>query len=159
MKFVLRKKPAGQLLSNTAHQIEREYTMLRALHNHNTSPSTTPEQVVPVPEPIILCEDRAVIGTPFYVMEFLDGRIFTDTRMLEVPPQDRREWYVNTYLTANLLTSCVQLVVCYSGSCSSRYTLTSCIRTFQLRALHKLFSSTDQIVNTRFSRAGCGRRH
>jgi hypothetical protein len=95
-RFVLRKKPAGQLLSRTAHQIEREYTMLYALHKHNINPSTLPEQIVPVPEPIILCEDNAVIGTPFYVMEFLDGRIFTDTRMSEVSPQDRREWCVNS---------------------------------------------------------------
>ncbi|KAK7691791.1 hypothetical protein QCA50_005194 [Cerrena zonata] len=35
-KWVLRKKPAGQLISNTAHQIEREYTILHALHKHNT---------------------------------------------------------------------------------------------------------------------------
>jgi aminoglycoside phosphotransferase (APT) family kinase protein len=92
-RYVLRKKPAGRLISNTAHQIEREYTMLRALHQHNVNPSTPRDRVVPVPEPFILCEDKDVIGTPFYVMEFLDGRIFTDTRMLQVPPQDRREWW------------------------------------------------------------------
>jgi len=91
-RFVLRKKPAGILFSSTAHQIEREYTMLRALHEHNISPSVSSEQIVPVPKPIILCEDETVIGTPFYIMEFLEGRIFTDTRMLEVSPQDRREW-------------------------------------------------------------------
>lgn len=91
--FVLRKKPAGQLLSSTAHQIEREYRMLSALHKHNTSnPNISPDEMVPVPEPFILCEDKEVIGTPFYIMEFLDGRIFTDSRMLDVPPQDRREW-------------------------------------------------------------------
>lgn len=93
-RFVLRKKPAGQLLSSTAHQIEREYIMLQALHRHNTLSSTPPEQVVPVPEPIILCEDKDVIGTPFYVMEFLDGRIFTDVRMLEVSSKARQEWCV-----------------------------------------------------------------
>lgn len=95
----MRKKPSGELISKTAHQIEREYTMLNALHEHNTKPSTLPEQRVPVPEPIILCEDSSVIGTPFYVMEFLDGRIFTDTRMLEVPPETRREWFVLILLT------------------------------------------------------------
>jgi len=66
--------------------------MLRALHQHNTNPSTPPEKRVPVPEPILLCQDSSVIGTAFYVMEFLVGRIFTDIRMLEVSPQDRREW-------------------------------------------------------------------
>lgn len=91
-KFVLRKKPVGELISNTAHQIEREYTMLQALHTHNTNPSTPCAEHVPVPEPIILCKDKSVIGMPFYVMEFVDGRIFTDTTMPEVSPQDRREW-------------------------------------------------------------------
>lgn len=66
--------------------------MLSALHKHNTNPSTSPEQAVPIPEPIVLCEDEAVIGTPFYIMEFLDGRIFTDVRMPEVSPDTRREW-------------------------------------------------------------------
>lgn len=82
----------GQLLSRTAHQIEREYAVLYALHKHNVSPSTALEHRVPVPEPIILCEDNTVIGTPFYVMEYLDGRIFAYARMLDVSPQDRREW-------------------------------------------------------------------
>ena len=93
-RFVLRKKPAGQLLSKTAHQVEREYRMLRALHTHNTKPSTAEEERVPIPEPIVLCEDVDVIGTPFYIMEFLDGRIFTDPRMPEVSSETRRAWCV-----------------------------------------------------------------
>lgn len=94
-RWVLRKKPAGELLSQTAHQVEREFKVLSALHRHNQNPSTTPEQRVPVPEPIILCEDVSVVGTPFYIMEFIEGRIFTDTRMLEVGPQDRRECWLS----------------------------------------------------------------
>lgn len=97
-RFVLRKKPAGALLSKTAHQIEREYTILTAIHMHNVLPTTAPERRVPVPQPYVLCEDEGVIGTPFYVMEFLDGRIFTDVRMEEVGPQDRREWCVQMFL-------------------------------------------------------------
>ena len=93
-KFVLRKKPAGQLLSSTAHQVEREYRVLNALHKHNIKPSTPPEKRVPVPQPYILCEDSTVIGTPFYVMEFLGGRIFTDVYMPQLDPKDRREWCV-----------------------------------------------------------------
>ena len=92
-RYVLRKKPAGQLLSQTAHQVEREYAVLAALQKHNLNPATPDEQKVPVPKPIILCEDNSVVGTPFYIMEFLDGRIFTDARMLEVPPKDRCEWW------------------------------------------------------------------
>lgn len=77
---MLRKKPAGKLLSSTAHQIEREYRILVALHAHNMKSTTSPSSKVPVPEPIALCEDSNVIGTPFYLMEFLEGRIFTDAR-------------------------------------------------------------------------------
>ncbi|KAG6902760.1 hypothetical protein C0995_011908 [Termitomyces sp. Mi166 len=102
-KFVLRKKPAGQLLSKTAHQVEREYTVLRALHKFNRSRTTSASQKIPVPEPILLCEDNAVIGTPFYIMEFLDGRIFTDSRMLEVSAEDRHECWLSAVRTlANL---------------------------------------------------------
>jgi aminoglycoside phosphotransferase (APT) family kinase protein len=92
-RFVLRKKPAGQLLSRTAHQIEREYTMLAALQKHNLNPLILPEHRVPVPQPIILCEDVSIIGTQFYVMEFLEGRIFTDMTMPESDPKTRKEWY------------------------------------------------------------------
>ncbi|KAF9529729.1 protein kinase subdomain-containing protein PKL/CAK/ACAD [Crepidotus variabilis] len=93
-RFVLRKKPAGQLISQTAHQVEREYTVLAALHRHNLKASTRPEQKVPVPEPIILCEDDSVIGTKFYIMEFLDGRIFTDMTMPDTDPQTRKECWL-----------------------------------------------------------------
>ena len=79
-------------MSKTAHQIEREYTILAALHKHNVAPSTSAQKRIPIPEPIVLCEDSDVIGTPFYVMEFLDGRIFTDARMPEVDKETRREW-------------------------------------------------------------------
>jgi len=62
---VLRKKPPGILLPS-AHQIEREYHVQRALQG----------TAVPVPEQVLLCEDASVIGTAFYVMAFVEGRIF-----------------------------------------------------------------------------------
>ncbi|KAF9560974.1 APH-domain-containing protein [Agrocybe pediades] len=105
VRYVLRKKPAGQLLSQTAHQVEREYAMLKALQKHNTNPATRPEHKVPVPEAIILCEDNSVIGTPFYIMEFLDGRIFTDVRMLEIPPKDRHECWISAIRALAALAS------------------------------------------------------
>ncbi|KAK2825738.1 hypothetical protein FQN49_007415, partial [Arthroderma sp. PD_2] len=80
-KYVLRKKPPGKLLSKTAHRVEREYQIIHALEQTD----------VPVPKAICLCEDASVIGTPFYVMEFLDGRIFIDPAMPEVGVQERRE--------------------------------------------------------------------
>lgn len=94
-RFVLRKKPAGQLLSSTAHQVEREFRVLSALHEYNTKSTTSPDRTVPVPIPFALCVDSDVIGTPFYIMEYLDGRIFTDPKMPEVSPQVRRECWMS----------------------------------------------------------------
>ncbi|RKP25217.1 kinase-like domain-containing protein [Syncephalis pseudoplumigaleata] len=74
------QKPPGQLLSSTAHAVEREYRVLDALGQHTA---------VPVPKVYHLCEDSAIIGTPFYVMEFVDGRIFTDICFPGLSPQDR----------------------------------------------------------------------
>ncbi|KAI0475319.1 acyl-CoA dehydrogenase family member 11 [Xylariaceae sp. FL0804] len=77
-RYVLRKKPPGRLLSKAAHKVEREYRVIAAL-----GPTA-----VPVPRAYCLCEDDAVVGTPFYVMQFLDGRIFEE---LGVPGVDGRE--------------------------------------------------------------------
>lgn len=78
-RYVLRKKPPGKLLSKTAHKVEREYRIIAALGSTD----------VPVPRAYCLCEDDAVIGTPFYVMEFLDGRIFEDPTMPGVSAAER----------------------------------------------------------------------
>lgn len=59
-RFVLRKKPPGQLMSKTAHAVEREYRIIKAVGEHSD---------VPVPKVYALCEDESVVGTPFYVME------------------------------------------------------------------------------------------
>lgn len=80
----MRKKPPGALLSKTAHAVEREYRIINALGEKSD---------VPVPKVYTLCEDVSVIGTPFYVMEFLQGRIFSDIRLLEIPFEERRQWY------------------------------------------------------------------
>src|SRR5437868_3882651 len=68
-EYVLRRKPSGPLLPS-AHAVDREFRVMRALG----------DTAVPVPRVFALCEDDAVIGSPFYVMEFLDGRIFWDQR-------------------------------------------------------------------------------
>ena len=80
----MRKKPPGRLLSKTAHQVEREYRIIHALEKTD----------VPVPKAYALCEDTQVVGTPFYIMEFLDGRIFEDASFPDVSPDERREMYV-----------------------------------------------------------------
>ncbi len=76
--YVLRKKPPGPLLPS-AHAVDREFRVMRAL-------AETP---VPVPRVDALCEDDRVIGSAFYVMQFLDGRIFWDQRLPEVAAPER----------------------------------------------------------------------
>jgi len=68
--YVLRKKPPGQLLAS-AHQVDREFRVMKALEGSG----------VPVPRMRHLCSDASVIGTTFYVMDFLDGRIFRDATL------------------------------------------------------------------------------
>lgn len=79
--YVLRKKPPGKLLSKTAHQVEREFRIIRALEDTD----------VPVPKAYCLCDDSSVIETPFYIMEFLDGRIFEDASLPGLSADERRE--------------------------------------------------------------------
>jgi aminoglycoside phosphotransferase (APT) family kinase protein len=76
-KYVLRRKPPGNLLKS-AHAVDREFRVTKALLQ-------TP---VPVAKPLLLCEDDNVIGSMFYVMEYLDGRIFWDPAL---PEQDNAE--------------------------------------------------------------------
>jgi len=82
-KYVMRKKPPGKLLSKTAHKVEREYRVIHALEKTD----------VPVPKAYCLCEDESVVGTPFYIMEFLDGRIIEDPAMPDVTPAERTEMW------------------------------------------------------------------
>jgi aminoglycoside phosphotransferase (APT) family kinase protein len=81
-KYVLRKKPAGQLLHG-AHMIEREYKAMRALKDTD----------VPVANVPLLCEDSTIVGTPFYVMDFLEGRIVRDPGAPEVDGVERAAIY------------------------------------------------------------------
>ncbi|MFD4630448.1 phosphotransferase family protein [Streptomyces sp. NPDC058284] len=61
-RWVVRRPPLGHVLA-TAHDMKREHRVIAALHPTD----------VPVPAPVLLCEDDAVIGAPFYVMEYVDG--------------------------------------------------------------------------------------
>ena len=98
-QYVLRKKPPGELLSKTAHAIEREYRVMKSLEHTD----------IPVPTMYCLCEDSSIMGTPFYVrlvcyffcictdhpqiMQFLQGRIFTDPGMPVLSHKDKKAWY------------------------------------------------------------------
>lgn len=82
LTVVLRKKPHGVLLPS-AHAIEREYAVLSALA----------QAPVPVPAVYALCADAAVVGTPFYVMEYVEGRCFDDPTLPGVSSEDRAAMY------------------------------------------------------------------
>ncbi len=81
-RYVLRRKPPGKLLKS-AHMIEREFRVLRALEGTG----------FPAPRALALCEDDSVIGTAFYVMAHVDGRIFWDPALPELPREGRRPIY------------------------------------------------------------------
>ncbi len=81
-RFVLRKKPPGALLGS-AHAVEREYAIMRALACTD----------VPVPDMLALCEDTSIIGTSFYIMPFLSGRIYRTNHMENMAPFERTAAY------------------------------------------------------------------
>ncbi|ALC24161.1 phosphotransferase family protein [Streptomyces pristinaespiralis] len=70
-RWVVRRPPLGHVLA-TAHDMKREHRVISAL-----APT-----VVPVPQPVLLCEDESVIGSPFYVMEFVDGTPYRTAEQL-----------------------------------------------------------------------------
>ena len=78
-RYVLRAKPPGQLLKS-AHQVDREFTVMSALAG----------TAVPVPRMLHLSAEDSPIGRMFYVMDFLDGRIFWDPALPEARDNDER---------------------------------------------------------------------
>ncbi|QQD16899.1 phosphotransferase [Spongiibacter nanhainus] len=83
-RYVLRRKPPGNLLKS-AHAVDREFRVMSAL-------ADTP---VPVPAMRVLCDDDSIIGSMFYVMDFLDGRIFWDASLPEQSAEERSAIYDN----------------------------------------------------------------
>src|SRR6516162_3547071 len=69
-RYVLRRKPPGKLLPS-AHAVDREFRVISALHR----------QDFPVPEPVAYCDDPNVVGTAFFVMGFVEGRIFWEPHL------------------------------------------------------------------------------
>ena len=78
-RWVLRRKPPGELLAS-AHAVDREYRVMTALRDTD----------VPVAKTYLLCEDESVIGSMFYVMEHLDGRVLWDPQLPEVASNAER---------------------------------------------------------------------
>jgi aminoglycoside phosphotransferase (APT) family kinase protein len=80
--FVLRKQPPGKLLPS-AHAVDREYRVMGALYG----------SAVPVPRMRLYCDDPSVLGTPFYLMDFVHGRIFEDPLLPGLAPEARNAVY------------------------------------------------------------------
>jgi len=81
-RYVLRRKPPGELLKS-AHAVDREYRVISALN----------ASVVPVPRTLHLCDDESVIGSMFYVMEYLDGRVLWDPTLPQYDNERRARIY------------------------------------------------------------------
>jgi aminoglycoside phosphotransferase (APT) family kinase protein len=79
--YVLRKKPPGQLLPS-AHAVDREYRVMKAL-----------ARIIPVPPMLAMCDDPDVIGTPFFVMGCVEGRVFRQPHLPGVSADDRAAMY------------------------------------------------------------------
>ena len=92
-RCVLRRKPLGPLLAS-AHAIDREYRVLRALHGG----------ALPVPQPLVCCDEDSVIGNAFYLMEAIDGRVEIDPALPDWSRHDRDAAY--TAILAVLTALC-----------------------------------------------------
>jgi aminoglycoside phosphotransferase (APT) family kinase protein len=93
-RLVLRKKPAGPILPS-AHAIDREFRVMSALEGSR----------VPVPRVLLYCTDSEVIGTPFYIMERLEGRVFHDCALPGLTAAERRAIYLSMAETLAALHS------------------------------------------------------
>ncbi len=90
-RYVLRRKPPGKLLKS-AHAVDREYRVITALHGTGFA----------APRTYCLCEDESVIGTMFYIMDFVDGRILWEPMLPQYEPDERGAIYdaMNSTLAA-----------------------------------------------------------
>lgn len=81
-KYVMRRKPPGKLLKS-AHAVDREFTVISALYAVD----------FPVPRPHVLCKDEEILGTMFFIMEFVEGRIFWELDLPGIDPEERAAIY------------------------------------------------------------------
>ena len=81
-RYVLRRKPPGKLLPS-AHAVDREHRIISALS----------AQDFPVAEPVLYCADESIVGTPFFVMAHVDGRVFWEPQMPASNPAERAAVY------------------------------------------------------------------
>lgn len=113
---MLRKKPPGKLIKS-AHMVEREFRILRGLaHPAAAAPGDPP---FPVPIAYALCEDAAVVGTAFYAMEFVQGRIFTDPSMPGIAPWERKACYQQVGLRFDITVTIAAVCAAFGHVSSS----------------------------------------
>ncbi len=87
-KYVLRRKPPGKLL-RSAHAVDREFMVISALYAAD----------FPVPRPFCICRDDEIVGTMFFIMEYVEGRIFWDLELPDMDPGERSAIYDNVNQT------------------------------------------------------------
>ena len=92
IRLVLRRKPA-KVAHKSAHALDREYAVLSALSRHNDI--CPPNKDVPVPRVVAYCADSNVIGSEFYLMEYVSGRVFVDPSMPGMSKFDRKAAFVD----------------------------------------------------------------
>ena len=93
-KFILRTQPKGDL-ARGAHRLDREFHVLSGLSANGFS----------VPKPLMICEDKSIIGRDFYVMEYVDGKIYEDPFLPDNKPDERKKIYENLAKTLGHLHS------------------------------------------------------
>jgi len=81
-RYVLRRKPPGKLLPS-AHAVDREYRVISALYPHG----------FPVAAPVLYCADESIVGTAFFVMAHVEGRVFWEPQMPHSSPAERAAVY------------------------------------------------------------------
>ena len=81
-RYVLRRKPPGKLLPS-AHAVDREFRVISALHARG----------FPVAAPLLYCDDAAIAGTPFYLMDHVEGRVVWEPHMPDAQPHERAAVY------------------------------------------------------------------
>lgn len=92
VKLVLRRKP-NTIAHPSSHALHREYRVLESITKYNRQAESNEDfdKTIPIPHPYVYCKDPSVIGSEFYLMKFVEGRVFVDPRMTSISSHDRIE--------------------------------------------------------------------
>lgn len=92
IKLVLRRKP-NKIAHKSAHALHREYRVLESIMKYNQQVQNSNDGIdrtIPIPHPYAYCKDASVVGSEFYIMKFVEGRIFVDPRMPSMVSREER---------------------------------------------------------------------